>query len=68
MGIGATSLRRLIREGRLPVLKVIKKVLILESDIEQFLRCARVTMRAQGPRPDRLPALPRRIAQSEHLR
>lgn len=68
MGLSASSLRRIIIEGRLPVLKMQRKVLILESDAEAFLQECRVTVKQiQGPN-NRLPSLPQCVAESEHLR
>ena len=38
IGIGVTSLRRLINEGQLPVLRLGTKILLLERDVEQYLQ------------------------------
>ncbi len=41
-GFGRTLLYRLMREGRLPFLKVGKRRLILPSDLQNFLESMRV--------------------------
>ncbi len=45
IGISSNSLRRVIEQGRLPVLRILTKTLILESDVEQFLRESRMSVR-----------------------
>ncbi len=67
MGIGSTSLRRIIAEGKLPVLKILRKVLILEADVEAFLQTSRVLVRQVAPKTQDLPALPGQVATSRHL-
>lgn len=68
MGIGTNSLRRIIGQGRLPVLNILKKTLILESDVEQFLNASRCVVHATQHSRNRLPALPAAVINSEHLR
>ena len=68
MGIGANSLRRIIRQGRLPILNFQKKTLILESDVEEFLRSSRVVVQAAARGKAKLPALPAEVIHSTHLR
>ena len=68
LGIGASSLRRIIAEGRLPVLKMQRKLLILESDAEAFLQESRVTVKENQNINPRLPSLPKCVTESEHLR
>lgn len=67
MGIGTTSLRRIVSQGRLPVLKILRKVLILESDAKAFLRDSRVVVKRVVDGDSRLPALPESVAKSRHL-
>jgi len=67
MGIGTTSLRRIIADGRLPVLRVLKKTLILESDVEMFLQESRVLVKRAEAGSHRLPPLPSAVANSRHL-
>jgi len=38
MGIGATTLRRMITDGRIPVMRLDGKFLLLERDIEMYLQ------------------------------
>ena len=68
MGIGANSLRRIIGQGRLPVLKILKKTLILESDVEAFLNAGRCVVSVTQHSRGRLPALSAAVINSEHLR
>ncbi len=67
MGIGANSLRRIIGQGRLPVLKILKKTLILAADVEAFLQESRVMVRRVENTGKSMPALPAAIAHSRHL-
>ncbi len=67
MGIGTTSLRRIIADGRLPVLRVLKKILILEADVEAFLQESRVVVKHAQSKSHRLPPLPSAVANSQHL-
>lgn len=68
MGISPNSLRRIIEQGRLPVLKILKKTLILASDVEQFLQASRVSVRRVENTKQGLPALPAAVINSRHLR
>ena len=38
IGVGATTLRRMINDGQIPVLKINEKLMLLESDLEEYLR------------------------------
>jgi excisionase family DNA binding protein len=38
LGIGETKVRALVKEGRIPVILIDGKVLLLETDLEGFLR------------------------------
>lgn len=67
MGIGANSLRRIIGQGRLPVLRFLTKTLILESDVELFLNASRCVVQAAPHSKSRLPALPADVIGSRHL-
>lgn len=68
MGIGANSLRRIIGQGRLPVLRFLTKTLILESDVELFLDASRCVVQAAPHSKSRLPALPAHVIGSRHLK
>lgn len=67
MGLGQTSLRRLIREDSIPVIQMGGKILILERDIEEYLQQHRVVLRNAPVRKSRLPAAPEFVVQSKHL-
>lgn len=67
MGIGSTSVRRLIHDGKIPVLKIGGKVMLLEQDIERFLQGCHVTLEEQNVRTPRAKALPADVVNSPHL-
>lgn len=68
MGMGTTSLRRIIATGGIPVLKMTGKTLLLESDVEAFIAASRVRVRTVTTPNDQLRPLPDDIANSEHLK
>jgi excisionase family DNA binding protein len=69
IGISSNSLRRLIAEGRLPVLKILpRKILIRSSDVEKLLTDSRCFIRKVEPSYNRLPPLPPEVINSPHLR
>ena len=68
LGIGTTSLRRIIAEGRIPVLQMTGRTLLLEADLRAFIAASRVWRKKVTPRPSRLPQLPAAVLASEHLR
>jgi len=70
MGIGTTSLRRIIAEGGIPVLRMTGRTLLLESDVEEFIRASRVVITTAKAKPIRsaLPRLPIEVINSKHLR
>lgn len=45
MGVGRTTLRRMIRSGQVPVLRVGHKTLLIERDVDRYLRGGYGTMR-----------------------
>ena len=67
MGLGATSLRRLIHGGQIPVLRIGGKILLLEQDIEKFLQGCRVTLKEQSVRIQHARTLPDEVLNSPHL-
>ncbi len=68
LGISPNSLRRIIEQGRLPVLRILKKTLILASDVEQFLQESRMSVRRVENTKQGLPPLPAAVINSRHLR
>ena len=67
LGIGATSMRNLIAEGRLPVLKILRQPLILASDLEAFIQTSRVVLTPAPHACQRPSALPDAVVHSRHL-
>ena len=67
LSIGATSLRRIIANGEIPVVRMTNKTLILESDLESYLAASRGRLTETKPLPSRLPQLPHEVATSKHL-
>ena len=68
IGISSNSLRRVIEQGRLPVLRILTKTLILESDVEQFLRESRMSVRRVENTRTSLPPLPASVINSKYLK
>lgn len=68
MKLGQTNLRRLIRNGELPVIRIGSKILLLESDMERFLNQRHVVIQPAPRRKKNPSALPDSIAASELLR
>lgn len=67
MGIGQTSLRRMVRTGLLPVLKIGGKILLLDRDIESYLADCHVFMHeTRGIRTRRV-AEPEWVSNSAHF-
>ena len=64
MGLGATSLRRLIADGEIPVLKVRGKTQLLEADIEAYLQ-GRYGRVYPVPYNDSRPGVPEHILDSD---
>jgi len=68
IGISPNSLRKIITEGRLPILKILKKTLILASDVEKLLKDSRCFIKATEQTDRRLPPLPSEVINSPYLR
>lgn len=68
IGISSNSVRRLIADGRLPVLRILKKTLILATDIEKLLKDSHCFVKAVKQSNNRLPPLPAEVINSPHLR
>jgi excisionase family DNA binding protein len=65
LGIGQTSLRRLICRGEINVLRIGGKVLVLEADIERLLKGCYGPMKEVPAAPKaKLSALPRHVRES----
>ena len=68
IGISSNSLRRIIEQGRLPVLKILTKTLILASDVEKLLKDSRCFVKTVEQSGNRLPPLPAEVINSPYLR
>ena len=69
VGIGQTNMRRMISDGEIPVLLLGKKMLLLEGDLERYLKNKYVRINAVKTlaRP-RMPPLPDYVRNSPHLK
>ena len=67
LSIGTTSLRRIIANGEITVVRMTNKTLILESDLEAYLAASHGRLTVSKPVARRLPQLPREVATSKHL-
>ena len=67
LSIGTTSLRRIIANGEITVVRMTNKTLILESDLEAYLAASRGRLTVAKPVARRLPQLPHEVASSKHL-
>ena len=67
LSIGTTSLRRIIANGEITVVRMTNKTLILESDLEAYLAASRGRLTVVKPVARRLPQLPHEVASSKHL-
>jgi Helix-turn-helix domain len=70
LGISPNALRTIIAEGRIPVIRLFKKkILILSSDVEKLLKDSRCFMKeVEQSRSNRLPPLPPEVINSPYLR
>lgn len=68
MGIGQTTLRQLIAGGRIAIVKVGRKVLLAESDIESYLQSTHVYVRKVDSGQQPAPSLPEHVRESKHLK
>jgi excisionase family DNA binding protein len=68
MGVGETTLRSIIQKGGIAVLNIGGKYMLLERDIEKFLKGNYVTFKENKEEPNRLPPLPENIANSDLIR
>lgn len=65
MGVGETTLRSIIKAGGIAVLTIGGKHLLLERDVEKFLKAHYGAIRAVKVEPTKLPPLPNNIANSD---
>jgi hypothetical protein len=70
IGIGETKLREFIREGEIPVLLIDSKYLLLERDLEAFIRGNYGPIQRSKPYKDepKLRPLPNNVLDSDLLR
>jgi hypothetical protein len=68
VGVGETKMREFIRKGELPVLLIDGKYLLLEHDLELFLSRHYGRVKKSETKPNRMPSLPRYVAESELLK
>jgi excisionase family DNA binding protein len=65
LGLGQTRLREIIREGQIPVIRIMGKILILEQDLEDYLQGQYGTLRPTEARASKgLPPLPKFVRES----
>ena len=67
LGIGETKVRELIRTGAIPVVRILGKTLLLERDLEAYLRSGYGVLRKNAAPSSRLPALPDTVSKSRFL-
>lgn len=69
MGIGQTKLRETLRKGAIPVIRIEGKIQLLERDLEAFIQGHYGTLKVADVKMfNRLPPLPKHIADSELLK
>ena len=68
MKLGQTGLRRLIKNGEIPVIRIGSKLILLETDMERFLTGHHVLIRPVPLRKTAAQSLPESIAASELLK
>jgi excisionase family DNA binding protein len=67
LGIGETKLREIIRNGEVPVLNVAGKILLLDRDLEAYMRSGYGDLRPARKSTDRIAALPKCVRDSKLL-
>ena len=68
LNIGETKMRDLIRNGMIPVLDLDGKILILERDLEDYLKGRQKPLRKVERKSDKLPPLPKDVRESSLLK
>lgn len=64
LGIGETRMRELIKNGDLPVIRIMGKILVLDRDLEAFLQSRYGSLTVAKRQDSRLPGLPKHILES----
>lgn len=64
LGIGETYMRAIIGSGSIPVVRIMGKTLLLERDLEEYLRSSYGRIMAVKKEVDRLPSLPKHVRES----
>jgi len=69
LGIGVTTMRRIITAGEVPVIRLHGKILILERDLQELLtkHYGRLKSSANKPVRSHLPPLPKEVRESPYL-
>jgi len=68
LGIGATNMRAIIGSGRIPVVRIMGKTLLLEQDLEGYLRSSYGRIVKVKSDAGRLPPLPKRVIESKLIK
>ena len=68
MGLGETKMRQIIRNGGVPVVRIMGKTMLLERDLEDYLRSGYGLLRKDSTPSTRIPALPDAVRDSKYLR
>ena len=67
LGVGETKMRAIVRKGAIPILRIGGKTVIIEQDLEGYLRGNYGTMSVPERKPSGRPALPKSIQESAML-
>ncbi len=70
LGIGITTMRRVINAGEIPVIRIQGKILIMDSDLQGFLAShyGRLKISAHKSATSCLPPLPKEVRESPFLK
>lgn len=68
LGVGESTLRRLIRDGVIPILRIGGRILLLASDLEVFLQDRHIVVTHTVEDHGRLPPLPDSVLNSEFIK
>ena len=69
MGIGQTNLREILRQGKIPVIRILGKILMLEQDLENYLKGNYGALKQAVTKPTKgLHPLPEHIRNSSLLK
>lgn len=67
LGLGETKMRELIRNGGIPVVKIMGKTLLLARDLDEYLRAGYGRLSHVKQAYSRLPPLPKHVRNSMFL-